>query len=314
MAAHEFDLIRDYFQHLTAARDDVILGIGDDCALLQPPAGRQLAVTSDTLVAGCHFFPDVDAYTLGHKSLAVNLSDLAAMGATPCWATLSLTLPEADQAWIARFSEGFASLASQYQLQLIGGDMSRGPLSVTLTLHGHIDAGRALRRDAAGTGQLICVSGRLGEAAHVLQRLKSGEVVDATARKPLEMPMPQVMLGQRLAGAASACIDISDGLLADLSHVCRQSHCGAYLYADKIPSPAGLTDDQWRDCVLGGGDDYQLCFTLQASAYPALSKWAQQHDIAIAIIGECIAAEIIKLEYADGRIESFPEPAGYRHF
>ncbi len=236
----EFDLIRDYFTDVGARRTDVDLGVGDDCALLEVPAGQQLAISIDTLAAGTHFLPDCDPESLGHKSLAVGLSDLAAMGAEPAWATLALTLPDHDPGWIAAFSRGFAALAGAHGVSLVGGDTTRGPLSVTVQVHGLVPAGRAIRRSGAAPGDRVYVSGTLGDAGLALRRILSGEPVDPVARARLERPTPRVALGLALRGVASAMIDVSDGLAADLGHILAASGVGAEIDLTALPLSAAV--------------------------------------------------------------------------
>ena len=274
VSAHsEFSLIKQYFEQITAERSDVILGIGDDCALLQCPEGQQLAVSIDTLVEGIHFFPDVDPESLGHKSLAVGLSDLAAMGATPAWFTLALTLPKVESQWLAAFSQGLANLAKLHNIALVGGDTTQGPLSISIQVHGFINAGQALRRDGAKEGDLIYVTGSLGDAGAALA-LKQNKLSNNTLSEDdiqflyqrLERPIPRVEIGQKLVDIASAAVDISDGMVADLGHILQKSGVGARLDLDLLPlSPvlSKLTAEA-ENLALYAGDDYELCFTVPA--------------------------------------------------
>ena len=235
----EFDLI-ERIRRRVAIRDDVLLGIGDDAALLQPPAGMQLVVAMDTLNSGVHFPPDTAPADIGWKALAVNLSDLAAMGALPAWCTLSLSLPDADGEFVDGFLDGFLALASQHDLALVGGDTTRGPLSICVAVHGFIDAGQALRRDGARAGDDLWVSGTLGDAAAALSYWQSGGAIDPTLRMRLDRPTPRVSLGHVLRGIATSCIDVSDGLLADLGHVCKASGVGALVDVDALPASPTL--------------------------------------------------------------------------
>lgn len=235
----EFDLIARIRQRVVL-RDDVVLGIGDDGALLAPPPGQLLAVTMDTLNAGVHFPPETAPADIGWKALAVNLSDLAAMGAEPAWCTLSLTLPRADTAFVDGFCDGFLALAAQHGVALVGGDTTRGPLSVSITAHGFVPAGAALRRDGARIGDEVWVSGSLGDAAGALRQWQAGAPMAPALRDRLDRPTPRVALGQALRGLASACIDISDGLLADLTHICRASGVGAEVDIDALPASDAL--------------------------------------------------------------------------
>lgn len=266
----EFSLIQKYFEQLTSKRDDVELGIGDDCALLIPPPDQTLAVSIDTLVEGVHFFPDADPENLAYKSLAVGLSDLAAMGAKPAWFSLALTLPEVDEMWLKAFSMGLAKLANEQDLQLIGGDTTQGPLTISIQTHGFVDQAKALRRSHAKLGDMIYVSGTLGDAGAALQQqlqqlndntLDSDDLRYLQGR--LERPTPRVMLGQELLGLATAAIDVSDGLVADLGHIIEKSGVGARLNLASLPLSTVLTKTDHRAAqalALYAGDDYELCF------------------------------------------------------
>ncbi len=317
MSTSEFELIRRYFAATTSGRADVSLGVGDDCALLQPPRGQLLAVTMDTLVAGRHFFPDVDPESLGHKSLAVNLSDLAAMGATPAWATLALTLPAADEAWLAGFMAGFGTLATEYGLQLVGGDTTRGPLSITVQAHGFVAAAQALRRAGGRAGDRLFVSGTLGDAAWALMQQREGvDLVDRQARQRLERPSPRVALGLLLTGFASAAIDISDGLAADLGHICRASGVGARLELARLPLSdavaARCAHGDWR-LPLAGGDDYELLFSVPPERVDALRSACADAGQHIQEVGCLVAGAGVRLVYPDGR-ETEEVPGGFDHF
>ncbi|MBL8299575.1 MAG: thiamine-phosphate kinase [Rhodanobacteraceae bacterium] len=266
----EFALIEEIRQRCNVPRPDVTLGIGDDAALLQPRAGNELAVSMDTLVAGVHFPATTAPFDLGWKALAVNLSDLAAMGAEPAWATLALTLPSPDADWLARFCEGFAALARAHELALVGGDTTRGPLSITLTVQGFVPRGAALRRDGARAGDRIVVSGHLGEAAAGLSLLLGtdaprglGDADREHLLQRLNRPHPRLALGLALRGIASAAIDISDGLHQDLGHIAARSGLAARIHADCLPRSDTLARAgdvlqclRWQ---LAGGDDYELC-------------------------------------------------------
>jgi len=262
----EFDLIK---RHFTRPAANAVLGVGDDCALVDVTNGMDLAVSTDTMVSGTHFFPDVDPENLGHKALAVNLSDMAAMGALPYWAMLALTVPNVDHAWLAAFAKGFFDLAEEYNVSLIGGDTTRGPLTLTVTIMGEVPAGAALRRSGAKAGNDIWVSGNVGDAALAVAHRHGRVVLQETDYREAVMrlyePTPRVALGQALRGLATSAIDISDGLLADLGHICRLSGVGATVEMDRIP----MTDivkkhaaaDLGRTAIVSGGDDYELCFT-----------------------------------------------------
>jgi len=295
----EFGLIAKYFARPTPS---AVLGPGDDCALVQPSPGKQLAVTTDMLVAGVHFLPDTDPGRLGWKALAVNLSDLAAMGATPRWVTLAGALPAVDEAWIAAFAEGFFGCAREFGVDVIGGDTTRGPLNLSITALGEVEPGRALRRDGARPGDEIWVSGRPGLAAlglaHLQGKVKLPEPWPRLCVAALEKPRPRVALGQALAGIASAAIDVSDGLLADLGHICERSGCAAAVRLVQLPqlrdlagSGAHYDADLRRlalDCQLAGGDDYELAFTVPAALHTQLGAIAARLELPLWCIGEMV--------------------------
>lgn len=284
----EFDLIAR-IRARAAARGDVVLGIGDDCALLQPPAGMQLAVTMDTLNVGVHFPPETAPFDIGWKALAVNLSDLAAMGATPAWCTLSLSLPEATAAFIDGFSDGFLTLAAAHDFALIGGDTTRGPLSISVTAQGLIEPGKALRRNGAQAGDALWVSGTLGDAAGALRLWQAGMEMPEALRARLDRPTPRVALGRALRGIASSCIDISDGLLADLAHICRASGVGAAIDVATLPASAALREafdaGTYRTLQASGGDDYELCFSAPATRHDDVLQAAQAAATPVTQIG-----------------------------
>lgn len=316
----EFELIARYFSRSPVRRPDVALGVGDDCALLEVPAGQQLAVSIDTLVEGTHFARDADPYALGHKALAVNLSDLAAMGAEPAWATLALTLPAADEAWLAPFAAGFLALGEQHGVQLVGGDTTRGPRSITVQVHGFVARGRALRRDGARAGDLVYVTGTLGDAGLALlaqQGLFVGLGTIAGLRERLDRPTPRLAEGRALAHVASAAIDISDGLAADLGHICGASGVGATLYLDRLPcSPAvqayvAGTDD-WS-VPLAAGDDYELCVTVPADRQAEVETLVGRLPAGLRWVGTIERAPGIRLVLPDGTLLD-QAPAGYDHF
>jgi thiamine-monophosphate kinase len=269
VAASETEIIDRFFTHLGAMRGDVKLGIGDDAAIVSPPPGVELVLTTDALVEGVHFLPDAPPRSLGHRALAVNLSDIAAMGAVPSWALLSLTLPEVRADWLAAFAAGFGDLACAHRVNLIGGNLSRGPLSITVMLTGFLSSGTALRRNGAAADDGIYVSGTLGDAAAALA-VSQGKLASAPEparwlRQRFEFPTPQVALGQAVRGFAGACIDISDGLYADLGRILDASGCGAVIEVDALPvsdalrATAGESAWGW---ALGGGEDYELCCTV----------------------------------------------------
>ncbi len=298
----EFTLIRTHFARLGSVRGDVLLGVGDDCALLRVAPGQELAVSIDTLVAGVHFLADVDPRALGHKCLAVGLSDLAAMGAAPAWATLALTLPMADEAWLRAFAEGFDALAQAHGVALVGGDTTRGPLSIAVQVHGLVPAGQAIRRSGARPGDLVCVSGTLGDAGLALRGLLAGEPVAVSMRARLEQPTPRVALGLALRGLATAMIDVSDGLAADMGHILEEStaecppgpgQIGAEIRLTDLPlSPsvrAAVAGTQDWSLPLASGDDYELCFTLPADQLANLAALSQRLDCPLTPIGHILA-------------------------
>lgn len=271
MACGEFDLIARYFDRFKSVRRDVQLGIGDDCALLTVAEKQLLAISTDTLVSGIHFLADIDPADLGYKALAVNLSDLAAMGADPAWLSLALTLPEVNEEWLKAFSDSLFEQMNYYGMQLIGGDTTRGPLSMTLTIHGLIPAGRALTRSGARIGDWIYVTGTLGDSAAGLAILQDRlQVSDQVSRDYLLArhlrPQPRVLQGQALRDLASSAIDLSDGLISDLQHVLKASECGARIELDELPMSQTLTSntdaEQALRWALTGGEDYELCFTV----------------------------------------------------
>jgi len=317
MSLSEFDIIERYFSDLKSTRSDVLLGIGDDCALLQAQPGKCLAVSTDTLVAGRHFFADTDAFKLGYKSLAVNLSDLAAMGAEPCWVSLALTIPDIDTSWLTDFANGFSTLCRKYGLQLIGGDTTAGPLSISVTVHGQLDANQALKRSKAQVGDLVCVSGHIGDAALALVQLQQGQAVSDNLQQALLLPEPRIDLGRELIGHANACIDISDGLYADLGHICRASDCQAVLSLPKLPlsrevEQAVSGSGSWG-LPLGGGDDYELCFTLAADKKLLLESISARLSLPLTVIGYIQAGEGVICQDADGNGIQ-PDKTGFMHF
>ncbi len=320
--AGEFALIDKYFARPTPS---AILGPGDDCALVQPTPGKQLAVTTDMLVAGTHFLPDTDPRNLGWKALAVNLSDLAAMGATPRWVTLAGALPAVDEAWIAAFADGFFACASEYGVDVIGGDTTRGPLNLCITAMGEVEPGRALRRDGAQVGDQVWVSGRPGLAAlglaHLQGKVKLPEPWPRLCVAALEKPRPRVALGQALVGIATAAIDVSDGLLADLGHICERSDCAAAVKLVQLPHlPKGDTYDAdlrriALECQVAGGDDYELCFTAPGTLSLTIAQIAARLELPLWHIGEIVAGQAGEVTVYDPDFNpvSF-ERKGYDHF
>ena len=301
----EFDLIKEYFKRPRPSR--AVLGIGDDCALLAPAPGMQMAISSDMLVEGRHFFAGEDARRLGHKSLAVNLSDLAAMGAKPVAFTLALALPEARRDWLAAFSEGLFALADEHGCELIGGDTTKGPLNICITVFGELAPGRALRRDAARDGDDIWISGTLGDARLALAGYRHecalGAEQQRAAAVRMHLPTPRVQLGLALAGIAHAAIDISDGLAGDLRHILERSGVGATLDVDALPAgPVLATREtaQRRAFTAAGGDDYELCFTAPAAARAAVLAAAAASGTAVTRVGRIEAAAGLRFTDAQG--------------
>ena len=314
MGAGEFDLIAR-IRARVATRADVVLGIGDDAALLAPPPGRQLVVTADTLNDGVHFPRGTSPADVGWKALAVNLSDLASMGAEPAWCTLSLSLPQSDPAWIEGFLDGFLDLAGQHGIALVGGDTTRGPLSIAVTAMGLVEPGRALRRDGARVGDEVWVTGTLGDAAGGLALLDREPVPALRAR--LDRPTPRVAAGRALAGIATACVDVSDGLLADLGHVCARSHVAAHLDVDALPASAALREafgEADRIALqASGGDDYELCFTAPADAGADIDAVSARLGLQITRIGRIVAGEGV--HPVDAKSQPWSSPRrGYDHF
>ena len=288
--ASEFDLIR---KHFTRPTRHTPLGIGDDAALIAPTNGMALAVAADMLVAGTHFFPDAEPYHVGWKSLAVNLSDMAAMGALPKWATLTIALPQADEAWVEQFAAGFFMCADKFQVDLIGGDTTRGPLAISVQIMGEVRPGQTLLRSGAKAGDEIWVSGKLGDAALALAVLQdrydlSEEELDACL-PALHRPQPRVELGLLLNVMVHSAIDISDGLLADLGHILQASGVGAEIQLQHVPcsqiARQRMTDPQVQQMVLAGGDDYELCFTAPARHHAEIAKIATLIGIPLTRIG-----------------------------
>ena len=314
----EFDLIA---RHFTRATPGAVLGVGDDCALLAPTPGMQLAVTSDMLLEGRHFSPQDGPAGLGHKVLAVNLSDLAAMGATPRWATLSIALPVADEGWLAAFARGFFRIAEQYGIELVGGDTTRGPLTFSVTAIGEVPPGQALRRDGAQPGDDVWVSGTLGSAALALAyrqgRLFMEQIDAAKVLPALYLPTPRVELGVALRGVATSAIDISDGLLGDLGHILERSKVGASLNFAALPThPVAqnyLHEAVARDCLLAGGDDYELCFTAPAGSTDAVLAAAATAGVAVTRIGRITAEPGLTVTGPDGAPLAI-DHTGYDHF
>ncbi len=316
----EFDLIRRLHRRINAIDESsssgCVVGIGDDAAVLDIPRNRQLVVTSDTLVEGVHFLKSTDARSLGHKALAVNLSDLASMGARPAWFFLALTLPAADLEWLDLFAAGMGDLARPLDVVLAGGDTTSGPLSITITALGLVEPGTALTRDGAGNGDLVVVSGWLGHASHALETILAGGTPQPAGRAALECPEPRLKLGRQLRGLATSCIDISDGLVADLGHILRASSVGAKIDIDLLPGSAGLaglTDAQRRQLQTAGGDDYELCFTIPMNRQSELDGISKECACPLTVIGKINTSDELVCTTADGTV-FVPKEGGYDHF
>ena len=315
----EFELIRNFFAAAPCAQggEGVALGIGDDCALLDVPPGEQLAISTDTLVAGVHFADPCDPFLLGQRSLAVAASDLAAMGATPLAFTLALTLPTVQADWLQAFARGLNVMAQHCDLQLIGGDTTRGPLCLTLTVFGRVPTGQALKRSGARPGDLLCVGGELGNAAGALPLVLGQRTAGTLISEPLLAhywsPQPQLALGQALRGKATSALDISDGLLADCGHIAAASQVGLVLELDRVPISLALEeflgDSGAQQAALSGGDDYVLAFTLPALELPTLlaDGWP------VHVVGRVIEGQGVQLVDAEGQ-DITPTIRGYQHF
>ncbi|MDX1824045.1 MAG: thiamine-phosphate kinase [Thiohalomonadales bacterium] len=317
MSIPEFELIQRFFTRQIENRPDIVLGVGDDAALIATPADKHLVVAIDTLVEGVHFPPATSPYDIGWKALAVNLSDLAAMGAEPAWFTLALTLPESSESWLTEFSQGLFDLANRYDLPLIGGDTTRGPLTVTVQIGGTVPAGQALLRVGAMPGDGIFVSGTLGDATLALQ-IMAGEAEYPDLLTRLNRPSPRIAEGCALRGIASCAIDISDGLLADLGHILTASNCGAEIFQQRLPFSASaqqfLAQDPelWRS-LISGGDDYELCFCVPPQQLERLRQIALQHNFHFTEIGRVVAGRELRCLDATGKPATIPLH-GYRHF
>ncbi|MGN6655302.1 MAG: thiamine-phosphate kinase [Rhodanobacter sp.] len=320
----EFDLIELIRQRTVQARDDVRLGIGDDAAVLAVPAGQELAVAIDTLVEGVHFPRGTDPADIGWKALAVNLSDLAAMGASPAWALLGLTLPQADRAFVEGFVDGFSRLAGAHRLALVGGDTTRGPLTVSVAVHGFVPPGKALTRAGARVGDAVLVTGTLGDAAaglNLLQQLRRGEDDRDKLRdylvERLNRPTPRLAAGVALRGQAHACVDVSDGLLADLGHICAASGVGAEIDAALLPRSSallGLYDDATAlHFALGGGDDYELCFCVPPDRLSQVQGDLSRLGCGVTRIGRIVAGAGVRVRGHDGGWMELGT-AGWEHF
>jgi thiamine-monophosphate kinase len=321
---NEFELIARFFTRAPRS-PSVHLGVGDDAALLAPSPGCELVVSVDMLVGGRHFLLDADPERLGHKTLAVNLSDLAAMGATPRWALLAGAMPESDPAWLAAFARGFFALADAHGVDLVGGDTTRGPLNLCVTIMGEVPAGTALLRSGARIGDDIYVSGTLGDAALAVAALTGRTTlaaqVLAAARTRLECPMPRIALGEALRGVATAAIDVSDGLVGDLGHVLERSRVGATVDLAALPRSAALARmlagnerALALECVLAGGDDYELCFTAPPDAAARVAAIAARIALPLTRIGAIAGPDEGLVVRDEAGVSMAALPHAYDHF
>lgn len=314
----EFTLINTFFKSLTSPREDVIVGIGDDAACVKVPCNHHLLVSTDTLVSGVHFLESWDAYEIAQKALMVNISDMAAMAAKPCWVSLALTLPHLDETWLTRFAMGLKEGLDRYQISLIGGDTTHGPLSITLTIHGLVPIGKAVRRSGAKPGDIIYVSGSLGGAALAVLNIQESlqPAGQADLMKKLLQPIPRVDLGFLLQTYATAAIDISDGLGADLGHICEESHVGAHLVDSSVPIHPLVKEQQPHkafDLALNGGDDYELCFTIPVNQQTAFLADLAKANITCYPIGCIETGSGLRITTENGNLVNC-DIHGYRHF
>jgi len=320
----EFEVIRKFFSRTPRPGNRVNLGVGDDAALLSVASGHELVAACDMMLVGRHFFADVEPAKLGHKCLAVNLSDMAAMGAVPRWCLLALALPIADEAWLAEFAQGFHDLADRYGVDLVGGDTTRGPYTACVQILGEVPSGTALRRDGARLDDDIWVSGTLGDAAlgvaHVRGELKLDTRAALHCLQRLETPQPRVVLGEALRGIAHSAIDVSDGFAADLGHILQRSRAGAEIVFEQLPRSDALIRsrdahaERVRDAILAGGDDYELCFTAAQSQRATLAELADKLGLRLSRVGRIVApAAGLVVRDADGRDIALPK-TGFDHF
>jgi thiamine-monophosphate kinase len=316
----EFELIKHFFTKQAVKRKDVELGIGDDCAVLAPIENQNIVVTTDTLVAGVHFPHQTDAKAIGHKAVAVNLSDIAAMGAKPSWLSLAITLPEVNEAWIKNFCEGVFELCDFYNVELIGGDTTQGPLSITITAQGITPQDSYLQRSGAKAGDWLYVTGELGDAALALQHITGKVDIEAQAfnviRTKLDYPKPRVLAGQMLREYASSAIDLSDGLVADLGHICQASNVGANLVLDALPLSTIMRDSLLQDdaikLALSGGDDYELLFTVSEDNKVGMETAMSHAGTPVSCIGQLNASHTITTTLNNKPISINTE--GFEHF
>ncbi|MEG9475011.1 thiamine-phosphate kinase [Mannheimia indoligenes] len=322
----EFDIIERYFNaSQRPARRDVVLAIGDDCAVTSLKPNQQLAITTDTLVCGAHFLPTISPADLAYKSVAVNLSDLASMGAEPAWLSLALTLPEIDHDWLAEFSEHFFDILDHYNVDLIGGDTTKGHLSLTITAQGIVPQDKGLFRHNAKVGDWIYVSGTLGDSSAGLQLLLNRKTDNISWNKDESYliqrhlrPTPRVLLGLTIATIANAAIDISDGLLSDLGHILKRSNCGAVLNLDDLPLSESLLNcyskEDAEHFALSGGEDYELCFTVHNDNKHKLEKALANIGVSYTCIGQIRSAKEGLTVLRNNEIVTLPAQRGFDHF
>ena len=313
MSLNEFEVIRRYFTHRSKTTSGIVLGVGDDAAIVRPTPGNDLVVAADMLNAGIHFPDSTEPAAIGHKALAVNLSDLAAMGAKPSWFTLSLSLPVTEEAWLAAFSQGLFDLADESEIALVGGDTVRGPLSIGIQVIGQVPAGAGLRRSGAQPGDKVYVTGTLGDAALALQQIKQGATLETELRSRLDFPAPRTRFGLRLLGIANSCIDISDGLAADLGHILEASQVGASLSTASFPFSkylAALESEHAIRLALSGGDDYELCFTVPDKKTEMIELLSKEIGVPVTCIGKITNEAGLHLSDSNITLASI----GFNHF
>lgn len=310
----EFQLIQRYFSTLSTERPDVIRGVGDDAAVLSVPHDAVLLVSTDSLVLDQHFLSDWDPYVIGYKALACNLSDIAAMGGEPAWVSLALTLPSVDESWLKGFSKGFKALLDKYQVSLIGGDITKGPLQITVTIQGYTKPHQVIQRRGAALGDRIYITGALGEPAYAVSQLKKA-AYDSPLFNKLFFPEPRIQHGIALRAFASSAIDISDGLCADLSHILKASEKGARLYQAAVPQ--ALTQLNQKEAIryaLTGGDEYELCFTVPEEKTQKMEKILSDQGLSFYAIGEITDDDGLKIEDNSGSIVNMDDLNGFKHF
>jgi len=313
MTVTEFELISQYINSQSLSRSDVLEGIGDDCAILKVPENKSLAISMDTLVEGVHFPVNTSAYSIGYKSLAVNLSDLAASGAKPAWASLSLTMPESDEKWLKCFLDGFFALAKQFNVQLVGGDTTHGPLSISVQAHGFVQ--QPLLRSGANDGDLIYVSGYLGDAAAGFDLFSANDIKHKACLERFKQPLPRIELGLAISDIATSCIDISDGLVSDLGHICQRSQCGAEISLAAIPLSEAFVQyfkQPAYDKALGFGDDYEICFTVAEDKKEVVKHIAERLNLKLSCIGAIVSDKEIRFIDSDNNKVEIKK--GYEHF